>query len=110
MAANEIHKDDIGTVFTLTVKDGSAVVNVASASSKLIKFRKPGGVIISKTAEFVTDGTDGKISLTVNQGVAPYSYVLSGSATGNATGIATDAFEIVTGGGTTLVPGALILK
>lgn len=68
MAANEIHKDDIGTVFTLTVKDGSAVVNVASASSKLIKFRKPGGVIISKTAEFVTDGTDGKIKYTAIAG------------------------------------------
>lgn len=68
MAANEIHKDDIGTVFTLTVKDGSTVVNVASASSKVIKFRKQSGTILSKTAEFVTDGTDGKIKYTTIAG------------------------------------------
>jgi len=64
MAANEIHKGDIGTVFEVTVKDGDTVVDVSSAStegSKKIRFSKPGGTVVEETATFSSNGTDGKI-------------------------------------------------
>ena len=65
MAVNEIHVGDIGTVFTLTIKDGSSVIDLSGATTKQIILRKPDRVTSStKTASFVTDGSDGKIKYT----------------------------------------------
>ena len=61
MAANEIHKGDIGTQFTVTVQDGTTVVDISTASTKQLHFKKPGGTILTKSTSFVTDGTDGKM-------------------------------------------------
>ena len=61
MAANEIHQDDIGTKFLVTIYDGSSVINVSGASTKQIIFKKPAGTKLTKSAAFHTDGTDGKI-------------------------------------------------
>lgn len=61
MARDEIHVEDIGTVFELTIKDGSSVVDVSSATTKQISFEKPDGVVEDHAASFTTDGTDGKI-------------------------------------------------
>ena len=61
MAANEIHKGDIGTQFTVTVQDGPTVVDISTASTKQLIFKKPGGTILTKSTAFVTDGTDGKM-------------------------------------------------
>lgn len=57
----EIHLNDIGTVFEATIMDGSAIVDVSSATTKELIFRKPSGAVITQTAVFTTDGTDGKI-------------------------------------------------
>ena len=64
MAANEIHKGDIGTVFVVTVQDGSSAVDVSGATTKQVLFRKPDGTVVANDAEFTTDGTDGKIQYT----------------------------------------------
>ena len=65
MAANEIHKNDIGTKFLVTIYDGSSAVNVTSATStKQIIFTKPSGTKMTKSASFNNDGTDGKIYYT----------------------------------------------
>ena len=61
MAANEIHKGDIGTQFTVTVQDGTTVGDISTASTKQLIFKKPGGTILTKSTSFVTDGTDGKM-------------------------------------------------
>ena len=61
MAANEIHKGDIGTQFTVTVQDGTTVVDISTASTKQLIFKKPGGTILTKSTSFVTEGTDGKM-------------------------------------------------
>ena len=61
MAANEIHLNDIGTQFLLTIKDGSSAVDVSTASTKQIIIKKPSGTKITATATFSTDGSDGKI-------------------------------------------------
>ena len=60
MAANEIHLGDIGTVFTVTLKDSDDIINISSATTKLFIFKRPGGTTLTRTAVLVTDGTDGK--------------------------------------------------
>lgn len=64
MAANEIHLNDIGTIFEVTIKDGDNVVDISSATTKEIIFKSKDRTITTKTGVFVTDGTDGKIKHT----------------------------------------------
>ena len=62
MAADEIHVGDIGTTLVVTIKDGSTIVDLSSATTKKLEFQPPdGGVKLIKNASFTTDGTDGKI-------------------------------------------------
>lgn len=61
MAKQEIHVADIGTVVEITVKEDSTIVDLSGATTKQIVFMKPTGSTLTKTASFVTDGTDGKI-------------------------------------------------
>ena len=61
MAANEIHVDDVGTQFLLTIMDGSAAVDISSASTNQIIIKKPSGTKMTKSATFSSDGSDGKI-------------------------------------------------
>ena len=64
ICTQEIHLNDIGTVFRLTIYDGSSILDVSSASVKEIIFQKPDGTSVTKTAAFYTDGTDGIIQYT----------------------------------------------
>ena len=64
MAANEVHLGDIGTVFVVTVKDDTTVVNISAATTKQIIFMAPDGGKLTKTASLTTDGTDGKMQWT----------------------------------------------
>jgi hypothetical protein len=57
----EIHVGDIGTVFEVELKDCLTIVNISSATVKQIIFQKPTGEVLTKTAIFSTDGTDGKL-------------------------------------------------
>ena len=71
MGANEIRKSDIGTQFTVTIKDGASVVDISAASGvadKQITFKKPGGDTLTKNAAFVNTGTDGKMKYTTVSG------------------------------------------
>ena len=63
--AAEIHKDDIGTRFLITIKDeDDAVKNISTYTTKQLIFKKPSGTLLTKTASFLTDGTDGVIYYT----------------------------------------------
>ena len=64
MPANEIHLNDIGTKFLVTITDGSSAVDVSTASTKQIIIKKPSGSKLTKTASFNSDGSDGKIYYT----------------------------------------------
>ena len=64
MPANEIHLNDIGTQFVLTVKDGSSAVDISGATTKQIIIQKPSGTKITASTTFSTDGTDGKMYYT----------------------------------------------
>jgi|TARA_B100000676_G_scaffold141614_1_gene140248 DUF4097 and DUF4098 domain-containing protein YvlB len=61
MAANEIHVNDIGTNFIITVKEGGTIVNLAPTTSVNLLLMGPNDTTVTKTASFLTDGTDGKI-------------------------------------------------
>lgn len=63
MAADEVHKDDIGTIFRATIKDGSTAVDVSSATTLQFFFRKPDAslTVDTQTAVLTGDGTDGII-------------------------------------------------
>ncbi|MCE7738377.1 MAG: hypothetical protein GPJ50_03270 [Candidatus Heimdallarchaeota archaeon] len=64
MAKEEIHEEDIGTIFEVTVKEDGSVVDVSTATTKEFHFKKPSGEILSKPTDFVTNGTDGKLKYT----------------------------------------------
>lgn len=57
----EIHLQDIGTAFEVTLKDCDVVVDVSSASVKQIIFKKPNKTVVIKDAVFKTTGVDGVI-------------------------------------------------
>lgn len=57
----EIHKNDIGTKFLVTIKDGTTAEDVSSATTKELIFKKPGETTVTQTATFESDGSDGKI-------------------------------------------------
>ena len=62
MASAEVHKSDIGTLFKVTVQDGTTAVDVSTATTKQLLFKKPDGTVLTKTAGFFTDGTEGIIT------------------------------------------------
>ncbi len=66
MPANEIHKNDIGTKFQITVYDGTSVVDVTGGTKNII-FKKPGGTVVTHTASD-EDATNGVISYTTVDG------------------------------------------
>lgn len=61
MAVDEIHQYDIGTVLRVTVKDGTAVVDISAATAKFLNLYKPSGGSVAKTASFTNSGTDGQM-------------------------------------------------
>ena len=65
---SEIHLGDIGTVFEVTIMDGKSVVNVSTATDITFHFKKPSGTLITKTGQFATNGSDGKVKYTTISG------------------------------------------
>lgn len=64
--ACEIHVNDIGTVFEITIKECNAqgvevIVDLSTATIKKICFRKPNKSILTVDAIFKTNGSDGII-------------------------------------------------
>lgn len=69
MAAGEIHKNDIGVQFLVTVYSGSTIKDISAFTTKQYIFRKPSGAFITVTADFYTDGSDGVLSYISSTGV-----------------------------------------
>jgi hypothetical protein len=60
--ASEIHKDDIGTRFLITVKDDGDLVNISGVgggSIHQISFRKPSDAIVERNATLQDYGVSG---------------------------------------------------
>jgi len=60
----DIYKDDIGTVFEITIIDDDTILDISTATIKQFKFKKPSGAVLTKTAAFSSDGTDGLLRYT----------------------------------------------
>lgn len=64
-----LQKNDYGAVMELTVKDESGdAVDLSSASTYTITFRKPDGSTATKDLSFGTDGSDGVVTYTFIDG------------------------------------------
>ena len=62
MACGEIHQNDIGTAFNVTISDCDSAVNISTATVRDIIWLKPSGTKVTKNlVPFLTDGTDGII-------------------------------------------------
>lgn len=63
--ANEVedlHVDDIGTRIIVTLVDSDdQPVDLSDTTLRQFLIRKPSGTIVTATATFVTDGTDGQL-------------------------------------------------
>ena len=59
--ASEIHVDDVGTRFLITVQDDGVAVDISSATARQINFKKPSATVLNRTGSLFTDGTDGKM-------------------------------------------------
>ena len=88
MPANEVHKNDVGTIFRVTLKDGNTVVDLSSATALYFLFKRPDGTSIQRTAVYYTNGADGIIQYTMVSGdlsqdgrwrLQPYVTLPSGS-------------------------------
>ena len=55
--ADEIHVNDIGTRFLITVKDDGSAVDISNASALQINFRKPSDEIINRSGSKKGDGS-----------------------------------------------------
>ena len=64
MAADEIHVGDQGVQLTVTIKDGTTVVDISSTTAKYLLLKKPDGTTLQKNTTFVTDGVDGQMQYT----------------------------------------------
>lgn len=64
-AEPEVQKNDVGRVLVVEFLDESGnVIDISSATTKQIVFRKPGGALLTKSGTFHTDGTDGLLNYT----------------------------------------------
>tara|TARA_B100000131_G_scaffold270286_1_gene270037 strand:+ start:4285 stop:4590 length:306 start_codon:yes stop_codon:yes gene_type:complete len=59
--ASEIHVDDVGTRFSMTIQESGSGVDVSNATSISIIFKKPDDELIVRSGVLLTDGTDGKV-------------------------------------------------
>ena len=55
--ASEIHVDDIGTRFLVTVKDDGSGVDLSTASTLQLSFRKPSDTVVNRSASTLVDGS-----------------------------------------------------
>ena len=67
-SVTDITVGDIGTIVRMTIKELGSVVDLSSATTKQLVFKKPSGTTVTKTAAFLTDGTDGIIEYTTQSG------------------------------------------
>jgi hypothetical protein len=70
----KFQQDAIGAIIRTTIREINdagvlAVVNLASVTQKNFVFRKPSGIVVTKTAAFLTDGADGVLQFVSDTGL-----------------------------------------
>ena len=61
MAGKHPRKNAIGVAITVTLQEDGVALNISNATTKNFVIEKPSGTVVTKTASFVTNGTDGKL-------------------------------------------------
>lgn len=69
MAFTNIHVDDFGWVAQLAIVQDDVAVDISSYTTRQFVFGKPDATEVTKTALFDTDGTDGVLTYTVEDGL-----------------------------------------
>lgn len=67
--ATAFRKNDYGNTLTVTILENGAAKNISAATTKTFSLQAPDGRGFSKTAVFVTDGSDGQLYYTIEQGL-----------------------------------------
>lgn len=62
MSVNEIHVNDSGIDFRVTMMDDLGIVDIHQADIKEYRFQSPDGVMFVRDAQFYTDGYDGALT------------------------------------------------
>jgi hypothetical protein len=62
--SDEVHVNDIGTEFRITLTEEGTAVDISAATSLQILIRKPSDTLLELEADLYTDGTDGVITYT----------------------------------------------
>lgn len=70
MSLKGLHVDEYGIIITLTLNDidTDAAADISGYTSVNVDLKPPSGDIKTKSASFVTDGTDGQIDFTLEAG------------------------------------------
>ena len=66
--SDEVHVGDVGTIFEITVLDGTTPLDISAATEMKIFLRRPSDTVVSDDATHTTDGTDGKMEYTSQSG------------------------------------------
>lgn len=66
MSADEIHVGDKGTQFTVTLYDGTSVVDLSASTGLTVEFKKPDGTIVTGTTSITGSGTAGTFTFTAD--------------------------------------------
>lgn len=64
----DVHVGDVGTILRITIKEGTAAVDISQATVKEIHIKKKDGTMITADAEFTTNGEDGKLQYVFQEG------------------------------------------
>ncbi len=64
MAENEIHLNDVGTIIEVTITEDGSAVDVSTSTTQELILKDPKGNLKTKTTNFTTNGSDGKIQFT----------------------------------------------
>ena len=65
-----VQKNNVGTIFRLTFQDcAGSLIDISTATTKEIKFKKPSGTTATKAGTFTTDGSNGKLEYTSESGL-----------------------------------------
>ena len=65
----DIHGGDYGSVGRLTVTEDGTAVDISSYTTRQFIFKKPDGEQVTKTAAFDTNGVNGVLAYTIEDGL-----------------------------------------
>lgn len=57
--------NDLGVDLVIEITENGSVVDISTATAKELLLKNPSGTEVAKTAEFVSDGSDGKVKYTI---------------------------------------------